>query len=759
MRKKAIQRKATALLLAAAVAMSGLTGVQLNVETAKAADLVDMSDWEDSILVDFGTGTNISDGVDTDLSATTMFSGAGYTTEQTVVAGYGTYLYESTDVGTMYGKEATEQNFGFDKVMPAGVTSAGGGYFRDWICSPDGEAYNLSVDLKPGQYRVYVYSGNKISGYSNTTKVFFNDMPAVTYEQTSVGGTQWGSRDLSYADTIYTVNVPAQDDGTGKLVMTLSDDIVKNDGVYDSSYTTENTFFINDASTAGSVTYNTNGVDCDGKIATARLNGIEIIPVENPVSATDISAGDIIVEEASSEQIICSTSPEQVTDRFGYVSNDTSIAKVDVRTGLVTGVKAGTTTVSVYTSSGVCEIVNVTVKKVPMLTIDKSSLALNVDGAENSDKGTVTVTFTADTAEAAASALVLPESSEYVTYTKGNVVAGEEDGIYKQDITITAIAAGEYDFVIALTGRSDKTATCTVNITRPVTSVKFVDDNYTDVTSYSVPLDGTLTVKGIALPNNASNTEVTYTVEDVTVASVTKYGGKVTPKKEGTTNVIVTSSADSSITMSVPLKVTAALNSSNGDEDNTGGNGSGSNGSSSGNGTITDTVKLAKASVIVAAGKTACIGFTASKTPVVKSSNSEVTAKVSGNNIAITVSKKATKGSTATITVTAGSKSATIKVTVQNKAKKIKAAKKTVTIKKKGKKAKVAFAVTATNKKKAVADTIKATSANKKVAKVTTTKVSKGKVVLTVKGVKKGKTTITLKIGKKKAKVTVRVKK
>lgn len=758
MRKKAIQRKATALLLTVAVALSGLTGVQLNVETAKAADLVDMSAWEDSILVDFGTGTNVTDGVDADLSATTMFSGAGYTTEQTVVAGYGTYLYESTDVGTMYGKEATEQNFGFDKVVPAGVTSSGGGYFRDWVCSPDGEAYNLSVDLKPGQYRVYVYSGNKISGYSNTTKVFFNDMPAVTYEQTSIGGTQWGNRDLSYADTIYTVNVPAQDDGTGKLVMTLFDDIVKNDGVYDSSYTTENTFFINDASTTSSVTYNTNGVDCDGKIATARLNGIEIIPVENPVSVTDVSAEDIIVEEGSTAQIVCSTIPEEVTDRFGYVSSDTSIATVDVRTGLVTGVKAGTTTVSVDSSSGIGKIINVTVKKAPVLTIDKSSLALNVDGVENSDKGTVTVTFTADSAEAASSALTLPDSNDYVTYTKGDVVAGEEDGVYKQDITVTAVTTGEYDFVIGLAG-SDKTATCAVNITRPVTSVKFVDDNNADVTSYSVPLDGTLTVKGIALPNNASNTEVTYTVEDTTVATVTKYGGKVTPKKEGTTNVIVTSTADSSITMSVPLKVTAALNLPAGDGDNTGGNGAGSNGSSSSNGTITDTVKLAKASVIVAAGKTANIGFTASKTPLVKSSNSKVTAKVSGKNIAITVNKKATKGSTATITVTAGSKSATIKVTVQNKAKKIKAAKKTVTIKKKGKKAKVTFKVTAANKKKAVADTIKIASKNKKVAKVTKTKVSKGKVVLTVKGMKKGKTTITLKIGKKKAKVTIKVKK
>lgn len=204
-------------------------------------------------------------------------------------------------------------------------------------------------------------------------------------------------------------------------------------------------------------------------------------------------------------------------------------------------------------------------------------------------------------------------------------------------------------------------------------------------------------------------------------------------------------------------------NASTGGDDTTGGNGnSGSNNGGSSNGgntVVADSVKVAKSSVIVAAGKTAKVGFTASKTPTVKSSNKKVTAKVDGKNIKITVNKKAVKGSTATITVTAGTKKATIKVTVQNKAKKVKAAKKSVTIKKKGKTVKATFKVTATNKKKAVADTIKVTSKNKKVAKVTKTKVSKGKVVLTIKGLKKGKSVVTLKIGKKSAKVTVKVKK
>lgn len=176
-----------------------------------------------------------------------------------------------------------------------------------------------------------------------------------------------------------------------------------------------------------------------------------------------------------------------------------------------------------------------------------------------------------------------------------------------------------------------------------------------------------------------------------------------------------------------------------------------------GNGSSTN-VTVAKKSVIIAAGKTVSVGFKAPSTPTVKSSNKKIaTAKVKGTKIAISVPKKATKGSTAKITLKSGTKSAVIKVTVKNPAKKIKAAKKTLSVKKK-KSVTAKFKITATNKKKAAADTIKVTSKKKKIAKVVKYSVKKGKATVKIKGLKKGKTTITLKIGKKSAKVTVKVK-
>lgn len=186
------------------------------------------------------------------------------------------------------------------------------------------------------------------------------------------------------------------------------------------------------------------------------------------------------------------------------------------------------------------------------------------------------------------------------------------------------------------------------------------------------------------------------------------------------------------------------------------------------------TVKLSVAkknkNVVVAAGKTKTVAFTAkaqapaTKAAVVTASvkgNKKVTAKIDGSKVKIKAAKKAVKGSAATVTLTSKNASgaavkATIKVKVQNKAKKIKAAKKSVSIKK-GKTAKVTIKVTkAENKKKAVTDTV--TAKIKKIAKVTKTQVKKGKVIITLKAKKKGSAKLTVKVGKKAAKVNVKVK-
>lgn len=170
---------------------------------------------------------------------------------------------------------------------------------------------------------------------------------------------------------------------------------------------------------------------------------------------------------------------------------------------------------------------------------------------------------------------------------------------------------------------------------------------------------------------------------------------------------------------------------------------------------VKDSVRAAKSSIIVAAGKSATIALTTTGTSKldVKTSSNKVKASISSNTLLISVDKKATKGASYNITVTRGSASAVIKLTVRNKAKAVKADKTKATINKKGKTTKLIIKVTkAENKKKVVTDNISVKFSKKKIVKVTSIKKAKGKITITMKGLKKGSTKVKIKVGSKSAK-------
>lgn len=190
------------------------------------------------------------------------------------------------------------------------------------------------------------------------------------------------------------------------------------------------------------------------------------------------------------------------------------------------------------------------------------------------------------------------------------------------------------------------------------------------------------------------------------------------------------------------------------------------------------TVPKAKKTVVVAPNKTVKVNFTKTLDPSTATKSAVVTADIKSKKVvasatvtegttpnkgtvAIKAAKKATKGASTTVTLSskdAANKTVSAKITVkiQNQAKKVKAAKKSVVIAKKGKTAKLVLKVTAENKKKATTDTVTAKS---KVVTIKSAKASKGKITVTLKGKKKGSQTVTFKVGKKKVKVKVTVKK
>ena len=96
-------------------------------------------------------------------------------------------------------------------------------------------------------------------------------------------------------------------------------------------------------------------------------------------------------------------------------------------------------------------------------------------------------------------------------------------------------------------------------------------------------------------------------------------------------------------------------------------------------------------------------------------------------------------------------------VAKKNVCKKVKAKKTKVTVKK-GKKATLNFAVTAAKKNAKTTDKMKVSVKNKKIVSVTKKRLAKKKATVTIKAKKKGSTKVTVKVGKKSAKVTVKVK-
>lgn len=567
MKNKQLWQKAGSLILSAALAVSCLSGVPA--ADAAAAGTAPAG-WKSELYIDFGTGLNASGSTDSDLASNHKFTD-DYQIEcnEAVVAGYGTLVYGgATDVGTLYGGTSNGQKIGFDRILPAGCTTTGGEYFRDWVFSPDGKEFTFSADLPAGQYSVYVYTGNRTSNFGNTSKVsFYDDNYSAVYDQTSPGGSQYTFN--NYA-CVYNVNVAEETSGSGYGTLRLKifdDTIVTNDdGSYDDSYTEANTvFYGTDQNTA----FNANNTDvANGQIVTARLNGIEIMPVENPVTAESVAATEentnISVEVGQAITLSAAAAPEGTTERIEYFSSDESIVKVNPKTGEITGIAQGEATVTATTPSLIGNTTKsaaytVKVFEETSLELNKSSVALKINGDEGEDKATVTATFDAADLTEANTAIVRSISSECADITFGDVteVAAPSEGTkgtYTQDITLTAKAKGNETITIRrATGR---TATLSLSVTTLPTSVEFVDEAGAKAESFTMSAGTTLTVKAKTLPEEASQS-VSYKFKESTdIATISSNSGKITAKKSGTVTIQAVSRSKDSVIGEATLTIT-----------------------------------------------------------------------------------------------------------------------------------------------------------------------------------------------------------
>lgn len=558
--------------------MSCLSGVP-----AAEAAAAGTEGWKSELYIDFGTGTNLEEGTNKDLDmagAALLPSHINQEATEALIAGYGSWIYDSTNVGAVYGGAATTQKIGFDRALPAGVTTAGGEYFRDWVFSPDGEAYTFSVDLPAGQYHIYVYTGNKTQGYNNTSLVSFSDNGyQITYDQSSNGGGQYAT-----PGCIYVVNVTEKTSGCGYGtlgVKVFDNTIVTGDDGYDSEkYTEANTTFYKskkDEIFAGAgvkeFIANGNANAVDGKIVTARLNGIEIMPVTDPVYATQVTATEtdtnvsVEVGQTATLTATAKAGSENATERIEYFSSDESIVKVtpnkdNPKQADIIGVAAGTATVTATTPSLIGDTAKsatytVTVSEETILELDPKSVELKTNGTDEEKTATITATFNAANLEAAKTTITMP-TSDYAEITASTPVEvspsdGTRKGTYTQAITLTAKKSGSA--IITFQRDTGRTAELQLSVTTLPKSIEFVDEAGTKVESFTMFSGTTLAVKATVLPEGASQS-VTYKFKDTTDIATITPSGRITAKKSGEATIQAVSKSDENVIGEAKLTIT-----------------------------------------------------------------------------------------------------------------------------------------------------------------------------------------------------------
>lgn len=175
------------------------------------------------------------------------------------------------------------------------------------------------------------------------------------------------------------------------------------------------------------------------------------VTVQNvAVTSVDLTAASATVSTGSTLQLVVALTPSNATITSGsIVSSDTAVATVDEATLLVTGVKAGTATITVsvtdYAGTKVTKDLAIEVKDVAptALTLSKSTLSLMAGGSE-----TLTATFTPSNT-----------TNKEITWTSGNEsIATVAGGV------VTAVGIGSTTITATSKADTNVVATCTVSV-------------------------------------------------------------------------------------------------------------------------------------------------------------------------------------------------------------------------------------------------------------------------------------------------------
>ncbi|MFI3249286.1 MAG: Ig-like domain-containing protein, partial [Rikenellaceae bacterium] len=260
------------------------------------------------------------------------------------------------------------------------------------------------------------------------------------------------------------------------------------------------------------------------------------VTVTAPIAATGVTLNTTSVSllPGATRTLTATVTPSDADDKsVSWSSSNTSVATVS-SSGVVTAVSAGSATITVTTTSGgytaTCAV-TVQSTAVTGVTLSNSTMSL-IEGGSQTLYATVSPSYAANTA---------------VSWSTSNssIATVSSSGL------VTAIAAGSATITVT-TSDGSYTDTCAVTVVSSAISVTGVSVSPTTV---SLLVNETYALTATVLPSNATNSAVTWSTSDASVATVSA-GGVITTIGGGAARITATT-ADGSYTAYCVVSVTA----------------------------------------------------------------------------------------------------------------------------------------------------------------------------------------------------------
>ncbi len=270
-----------------------------------------------------------------------------------------------------------------------------------------------------------------------------------------------------------------------------------------------------------------------------------VTPPTVAVTGVTLNKETVTIKEEGTTTLVATVMPENATNQnVTWSSSDNTIATVE--NGVVTGVSAGTATITVTTQDGsftdTC-VVTVEEKVATPTTVAVTGVTLNKETVTIKEEETTTLVATVTPENATNQNVTWSSSAESVATVANGVVTGVSEGT--ATITVTTQDGNFTDTCVVTV--EEKVVTPT---TVPVTGVTL------DKETVTVKEEETETLVATVMPENATNKNITWSSNNESVATVAN--GVVTGLSAGTATITVTTQ-DGSFTDTCVVTVEEAV--------------------------------------------------------------------------------------------------------------------------------------------------------------------------------------------------------